>query len=161
MVLLKIKKYGSPILSTVSENVDVIDKKVKKLISNMIHTMTKSHGIGLAANQVGINKRIFVMGPFAENERPMVLINPEVIESEGSAQIEEGCLSIPGVFEKVKRFAKIKYSYTDIDGNSHIEIANGLKAIVFQHEFDHLNGICFIDRLDKSVSEKIKNQINT
>lgn len=161
MMILKIKKYGSPILSTVSDNVDVIDKKVKKLISNMIHTMTKSHGIGLAANQVGVNKRIFVMGPFAENERPMVIINPEIIEFEGSAQIEEGCLSIPGVFEKVKRYAKIKCSYTDIDGNQHTETLDGLRSIVFQHEFDHLNGICFIDRLDKSVSEKIKNQINT
>ena len=115
----------------------------------MIDTMYMDNGIGLAAPQVGISKKIIVVDPtFGDDENSLRdMINPEIIETEKECELEEGCLSIPGVFEMVTRPEKITVKYHDVDGEEHRLEADGLLARVIQHEIDHLEGILFIDRL--------------
>lgn len=166
MSVLNILKYPDPFLKTNAKPVLRIDEETKKLVSDMIETMYFAKGIGLAATQVGADKRIAVLDVpdgdrenYRQGKNLIVLINPEITAHEGETKYEEGCLSIPGFTEDVKRFAEVAVKGLNKDGNP-VEIkAGGLFAIALQHEIDHLDGLLFIDRLSKLKRDIIKRKI--
>ena len=144
-IKMKIVLYGHPTLREKSEKVDVVDDNIREILDEMVALMRKANGVGLAANQVDIAKRFFVL----EHEGVVKkVINPEILEfSEEIADMEEGCLSIPGVFKKVHRPAKIKVKYLNENGEEVVEELDEMWARAFQHEFDHIEGILFTDKL--------------
>lgn len=162
--LLPVRIYGDNILREKAKPVKQMDDKFKALVRDMIYTMYQRDGVGLAANQVGSTQRVFVIDMDWSKEDsepdPVVLINPVIESGEGEYEMEEGCISLPGIYAKVKRFNRIRYSYTDLDGKQHSEEAEGYKAVVIQHENDHLNGILFTDRIGKLSLLKIKRKLN-
>jgi len=172
--LLDIKIYPAQVLKRVADPVIHFDKELKKLCQDMIKTMYHAPGIGLAAPQIGISKRLFVLDvdyerkrkPSTEEEdnsdieledetveihslRPKIYINPEIVSVEGETTYQEGCLSLPGIFDEVKRHKKIQVKYQDEHGKEHLEEADDLLSICMQHETDHLNGVMFIERLSQ------------
>ena len=150
---MEILRMGEETLREVSSPVSCIDDEIKKLIDEMFITLEKSNGIGLAAPQVGINIRLFIVQ--LEEDRGMVFINPEIIRtSDEQCTMEEGCLSIPKVYEKVIRPKNITLQYVDINGKKQLIQAGGLLARVIQHEYDHLNGVLFVDRLEEELKER-------
>ncbi len=158
MALLDIIIIPDPLLKTVSAPIGDIDTGVRKLADNMLETMYEAPGIGLAAIQVAVPRRMLVMDVARKDEpkTPMVLINPEVIwASQEFSVYEEGCLSIPEYYEEVERPARVKVRYTDIDGQSKEIDCEGLLATCVQHEIDHLNGILFIDHLSRLKRERV------
>jgi peptide deformylase len=149
MAILEIRKYPDEVLKKKSEPVTDINGQLQKLIDNMLETMYKSNGIGLAAPQVGVAKRLIVIDTSIreENQSLIVLINPEIVSSNGEILSEEGCLSLPGFITRLKRKEKVFVKGLDRKGNS-IEIeAEGLLGRALQHEIDHLEGILLIDRI--------------
>uniref|UniRef100_A0A7V4JR83 Peptide deformylase n=1 Tax=Thermodesulfobacterium geofontis TaxID=1295609 RepID=A0A7V4JR83_9BACT len=155
---MEILIFGNPILRKKAKPVENIDGELKKVIDKMAETMYKAKGIGLAANQVGILKRFFIMDVSQREGKNKleVYINPEIISAEGEIVYEEGCLSIPGYFAPVKRYAKIYIKAYDINGNPIEKELDEISAIAFQHEYDHLEGILFIDRLSPVKRELFK-----
>jgi len=150
--VLKIKTYGCEVLKKVAEPVEALTPEIIGFIEDLIYTMYSTEGVGIAAPQVGKSVRIFVCDPYyGENvkRKPIVLINPEYVKYEGEKITEEGCLSIPNVFEKIKRFEKVEVKYKDEKWNSHTLIAEDILATVLQHEIDHLNGILLTDKLNQ------------
>lgn len=159
--LLNIHTYPDPVLQVKATDVSVFDEELKTLCINMLYTMYNAPGIGLAAPQIGISKRIFVVdveysreeteedsGVFTMSDfKPMVFINPIIKEKKGNTTYQEGCLSLPGIYEDVKRAEDIVVEYQDTDGNKHELEASELLSICIQHENDHLDGVVFIDRL--------------
>jgi len=145
-------------LRTVSEPVGKITAEIKRLVEDMFETMYEAPGIGLAAIQVGVPKRIVTMD-LAKKEgesEPRVFINPEILwTSDEPSVYEEGCLSIPEVHEDVERPAKVRFKYLDLDGKAHEAEADGLFATCIQHEVDHLNGVLFIDHISKLKRDRI------
>lgn len=150
MAALKIVEMGDDVLRQKSRNVTVINKKVKKLLTNMKEAMYEANGVGLAAPQVGVSKRIAVVDV---GEGVWELINPEIVFREGEEIGVEGCLSIPGVAGEVNRAAKVKVRSLNRDGQLQLISAEGLGARALQHEIDHLDGILFIDRATKISNE--------
>jgi len=149
MAILEIRKYPDEVLKKKSEPVTDINGELQKLIDNMLETMYKSNGIGLAAPQVGVAKRLIVIDTSIreENQSLIVLINPEIVSSNGEILSEEGCLSLPGFITRLKRKEEVFVKGLDRKGNS-IEIeAEGLLGRALQHEIDHLEGILLIDRI--------------
>lgn len=149
MAILEIRKYPDEILKKKAEKIETLDGNLQKLIDDMIETMYKANGIGLAAPQVGISKRLIIVdtSPRQENQSLIVLINPEIIQSEGEILSEEGCLSLPGFLTRLKRKERVLVRGTDRKGKE-IEIeAEGLLARALQHEIDHLEGTLLIDRI--------------
>lgn len=144
MAIRQLRFEGDPILRKKSRKVDVIDERILTLINDMIDTMYKEEGVGLAAPQIGILKRVIVIDI---GEGPNKLINPEIIYEEGEEVDLEGCLSVPGRSGKVKRPKKVKVKYTDVTGNDKIIEGTGLLARALCHEIDHLNGILYIDKV--------------
>ncbi len=145
-------------LRLVSKPVDKVDAGIRKLVDDMFETMYGAPGIGLAAIQVGVPKRVVTMDLAKKDEpkTPKVYVNPELVwASEECATYEEGCLSIPEYYEEVERPAQVKVRYTDLDGNEQEVEANGLLATCLQHEIDHLNGVLFIDHLSKLKRSRI------
>lgn len=151
MSILPVVKYPQPILQERSLEVTEITDELKAFIEDMIETMYVTEGVGLAAVQVGQLKRIFVIDPtFAggtEGDPAFVFINPEIIETQGEVKEEEGCLSFPGVFITIKRFAKTTVKAMDINGNEFTMVGEGILSRAFQHEIDHLNGQLIIDHV--------------
>ncbi|MBT7611455.1 MAG: peptide deformylase [Bacteriovoracaceae bacterium] len=161
--LLNIFKYPSPVLKKVADPVTDFNDDLKLLVKNMLFTMYKAPGIGLAAPQVGLSHRLFVLDVEFQREeihnpdgdceirlshfKPRVFINPIISDLEGEIIHEEGCLSVPGVYEDVKRAEKITINYQDLDGKSHKMEAEEMLAICLQHENDHLDGVVFLERL--------------
>ncbi len=160
MAVLPINIYGDEILRQKAKKVTKVDDKLLSFIEDMFETMKKSDGIGLAATQVGKRIQILVADISEiegyEHIKPMVVINPKILLSEGESSMEEGCLSLPGLRVNVKRPEKIRLRYNDIDMKEHIEDYEGLAARVLQHEIDHLNGKLIIDYLSKTEKEKVK-----
>jgi peptide deformylase len=158
MSVLKIIKYPSDILSQKLQPVENFDSDLKYIVRDMFETMYAYNGIGLAANQVGINKRIVVVDVSSKEEKkvlPIALINPQIVNYSKKKQVaEEGCLSFPGFFEKVVRSLSVEVEYYDINGKRQRIIAEGLLARVLQHEIDHINGIVFVKRM--SLEKQIK-----
>lgn len=145
---MKIYTVGNPILRKKAPKIKKVDKKIKKYVDEMFHTMenNKPQGIGLAATQVGINLSFFV---FKIDEEKGVVLNPEILETKGDSVYEEGCLSVPGVYANIHRPETILIRYYDLSQKMHEEEVGGLKARVFQHEIDHLNGILFTDYIER------------
>jgi len=158
---LKIYYWGDPILHNPSEKVKNIDSKISELVEKMINIMHENLGIGLAAPQVGIGKRIIVVDPFM-GEKPeeiITLLNPEIIEKEGESIREEGCLSIPQIREEVKRPYRVLVKGITLEGKEREIEAEDLLARIFCHEIDHLNGKFFIDHLSPLKRRIIKNRL--
>ncbi len=152
MALLDIINVPDPLLKTKSTAVDKVDADVRKLLDDMLETMYAAPGIGLAAIQVAVAKRIIVMDTAAEGEekRPQFFINPEVVwESDEVNTYSEGCLSVPEHYADVERPASVRVKYLDYDGNLQEDLMEGLDATCIQHEIDHLNGVVFIDYLSR------------
>lgn len=150
-MIRKIVKYPDPILKTPTEKVDVIDEGIKSLVRDMFETMYHEEGVGLAANQVGVPLSVMVIDTTSKKEAPpirAILINPRVVRTEGKITYREGCLSFPGLTVEVQRSSKVWVKALDLDGEEKDYLFEGFPAIVFQHEFDHLNGITFVDRLN-------------
>lgn len=146
MALRNVVKYGDPILKKKSRKVEVFDEKISTLIDDMFETMYHSDGVGLAAVQVGILKRIVVIDC---GDGPMELVNPEITLAEGEQHAQEGCLSLPGRYETTIRPQHVQVKGQDRNGKWHVYTGDDLKARAFCHEIDHLDGILFIDRLEK------------
>lgn len=144
---MKVYQYPHKILRTVTTPVTVFDESLRATVKEMIALMYKDDGCGLAAPQVGLSLRLFVMDTSREANQPQCFVNPEIIASQGSIAREEGCLSLPGVYAKVTRAEKITVRYQDEHGVSHTIDADGLLGHCIQHELDHLDGILNIDRL--------------
>lgn len=146
---MEIVILGHPTLRQKAHPVEKIDGNLRDFVEKLAETMYRAKGLGLAANQVGVLQRVFVLDVSQKEGNPKleVYINPEILEAEGSTTYEEGCLSIPGYLAKVERYAKLYIRALDLDGNTFEREIEGLRAIVFQHEYDHLEGILFIDRL--------------
>jgi len=158
MAIREIIKLPDKRLRLVSEPVKHVDGGVRKLVDDMFETMYKAPGIGLAAIQVGIAKRVITMdlSKKEDNHEPQVFINPEIMwTSDETAKYEEGCLSIPDYYEEVERPAQVKIKYLDRDGKSREIEAKGLLATCLQHEIDHINGILFIDHLSKLKRDRV------
>lgn len=160
MAVLPINIYGDEILRQKAKKIKRIDNHLIKFVEDMFETMKKSDGIGLAATQVGKRLQILVADISEvegyENTKPMIIINPKILLTEGEMEMEEGCLSLPGLRVNVRRPVKIKLKYNDLELKEHIEDFDGLMARVLQHEIDHLNGKLIIDYLSKTEKEKIK-----
>lgn len=165
MAILPVTVYGDKILRKKVDLVRDVDFKTIELIKNMFDTMRNSNGIGLAANQVGVDKAIFVIDISVvegyENYRPLAVINPEItFRSDEKVYMEEGCLSIPDVRHEVLRPKKIIIRYYDSDMKEQILEADELLARVLQHEFDHLKGVLFIDYFDDKAKKEFKDLLN-
>ncbi len=147
MALLKVVIYPDERLRAPTELIDEITPDVKKLVSDMYDTMYHEHGVGLAAPQIGISKRLSVMDVSDDQSAPYCLINPEIIERDGEVDLHEGCLSTPGAYHVVKRARWVKMRALDVEGQPYELEGTGLLAEAIQHEIDHLNGILFLDQL--------------
>ena len=159
MAILKILKYGDPVLRQKAKEVSKISKKIKTLIENMIDTMYANNGVGLAAPQVGESLRIFVIDVSKDNEpyNPVVFVNPKIIKKDGAICVKEGCLSFPEAFVNVRRYSDVKVKALDINGRPFVlDAKNGeLMAYAIQHENDHLDGVLFIDH-SRNIFEAIE-----
>jgi peptide deformylase len=158
MALRDIIKLPDPRLRLVSKPVKQVDDEIRRLVVDMFDTMYAAPGIGLAAIQIGVPHRVVTIDLAKKDEpkEPQVVINPEIVWSSDEHGIyEEGCLSIPEIYEEVERPAKVKVRFTDLDGKEHEVEANGLLATCLQHEIDHLNGVLFIDHLSRLKRERI------
>ena len=144
MSLLRLHVLGSPVLRQHSAEVKVVDDEVRRLVENMLETMDAAKGIGLAANQVGVARRVAVVD--VDGDR-FAMIDPRIVEAEGRTTAEEGCLSIPDIYADVTRPDRVIIEALDADGNLYRKDASGLKARAIQHEIDHLDGILFLDHL--------------
>jgi peptide deformylase len=149
MALLKIRHYPDPVLKKVAVPVAEFDESLRQLAHDMAETMYAAPGVGLAAPQVGVSKRLAVIDCSARDEEAhlLILVNPEIIAREGESCEEEGCLSVPEYYAKVDRSAVVKVRFQDLDAQTHVVEAGGLTAIACQHEIDHLDGILFVDHL--------------
>lgn len=137
MGILSILEFPDPRLRTVAKSVDEVNAAITSLVSDMFETMYDAHGVGLAATQVDAHKRIIVLDISDEKDEPICLINPELIETSGEEESDEGCLSVPGIFEPIQRAEKIKISALDKVGTAFELEADGLLAVCVQHEMDH------------------------
>jgi peptide deformylase len=144
---LKVIKYPDPRLKRPSEPVTVFDQSLKDLAADMIHLMHEHRGVGLAAPQVGVNLRMFVMNPTGEEGQDRVYVNPLLSDAEGEEEGEEGCLSIPNLTAKIWRSKALRMTAQDLDGNPIEETGCGFAARVWQHETDHLNGTLILERM--------------
>jgi peptide deformylase len=145
-------------LRLVSEPVKQVDVGIRKLVDDLFETMYKAPGIGLAAIQIGVAKRVITMdlSKKEDNHEPQVFINPEITwTSDATEKYEEGCLSIPDYYEEVERPAEVKVKYLDLDGKSREIKAKGLLATCLQHEIDHIDGVLFIDHLSKLKRDRV------
>ena len=161
MTIREILKYPDPFLKTSAKPVDEVNDDVRALIDDMFETMYAGKGIGLAATQIGVDKRVIILDLPGEPEEGiegyrMALINPEITLSEGEFKFEEGCLSVPGINAYVKRAFHIRLKALDKDGKAKEIEAEGVLSVVLQHEIDHLDGILFIDRLSRLKRDIVK-----
>jgi peptide deformylase len=155
MALLSILEYPDPRLHVVAEPINVVNDEIRRLVRDMAETMYAAPGVGLAATQVGIHKRLIIIDISDTHDQLNVLINPRILERSGQAMLEEGCLSVPGVFEKVARAERVKARALNADGVD-VEIeAQGLLAVCIQHEMDHLDGKVFVEYLSRLKRQRI------
>lgn len=145
MSTLPIRVYGDPVLNQVATEVDNIDGRVAALAASMIETMYEAPGVGLAANQIGVQKRLFV---YDKGDGPVVIVNPVIVESQGEWTYEEGCLSVPGMSWEITRANAVHLTGFDLDGNEIDIQTDEFEGRIFQHEMDHLDGVLLIERLD-------------
>lgn len=159
MAILEVLSFPDERLRTVAEPVEAVDDSIKQLVADMFDTMRDENGIGLAATQVNVHKRVVVMDVSEEQNEPRVFINPEIIEKNGSTVSEEGCLSVPGNYAKVDRAESVKVRALDENGEAFELEAHGLLAICIQHELDHLKGVLFVDYLSPLKRQRIRKKL--
>ena len=161
MALLKILIFPDPRLRTVAKTVELVDDSIKKLAQDMLETMYQGSGIGLAATQVNVHKRVIVLDISETKDKPLILINPEIkkIIDPNKKMFSEGCLSVPGFYEELKRPSSVEISYLDIDGKRNLLLANDLLAVVIQHEMDHLDGKMMVDFISNIKREMIRKKL--
>jgi len=159
MALLPILRFPDPRLKKIAVPVTTIDDTVRRLIADMAETMYEAPGIGLAATQVDVHKRIVVIDVSEDKSRLLALINPRLENCQGQQEGEEGCLSVPGIYEKVERAERVTVHYQDADGAQRTLVAEGLLAVCIQHEIDHLNGKVFVDHLSQLKQTRIRNKL--
>lgn len=159
MALLEILHFPDPRLRKKARPVDKVDAQVRQTVDDMLETMYAAHGIGLAATQVNIQQQIIVMDTSEDKDAPLCLINPEIVASEGEEEMQEGCLSVPGIIEKVRRAEKITVKALDRHGKPVSHEADGLFAVCIQHEMDHLDGKLFVDYLSPLKRQRIKKKL--
>lgn len=159
MAVLRVLHFPDPSLRKIATPVETVDADLRTLAGDMFETMYLEGGIGLAATQVDVQKRIIVLDLSEDKSDAMVLVNPEITSLDGQEEMQEGCLSVPGFYENVTRAEKITYRYLDLDGNMHEKSAEGLLAVCIQHEIDHLDGKLFIDYLSPLKRQMIQKKI--
>ncbi|RMF95136.1 MAG: peptide deformylase [Gammaproteobacteria bacterium] len=159
MAILKILEYPDPRLRTRAAPVEAVDEDIRRLAADMLETMYAAPGIGLAATQVDVHKRLLVLDISEDRSQPLCLINPEILEADGCAAGEEGCLSVPGYTETVERAAQIRVRALDLDGESREIEADGLLAVCIQHEMDHLEGKLFVDYLSELKRQRLRKRL--
>ncbi len=160
MALLPILCYPDPKLHKVAKPVQAVDARIKALIADMLATMYDAKGIGLAATQVDVHERLIVIDVSEERNAPLVLINPELSWTSAETHLnEEGCLSVPGIYDGVERFDAVKVTALDSDGVSRLVEADGLLAVCIQHEMDHLLGKVFVEYLSPLKRNRIKKKM--
>ena len=157
--ILTILEFPDDRLRKKAVAVKTVDDKIKKLVDDMLDTMYESHGVGLAATQVNVHQRVIVIDVSDEKDEPLFLINPEIIEKDGIKEGEEGCLSVPGFFEKVNRAERVKVRALNRDGQSYEFEATDLLATCVQHEIDHLDGKLFVDYISPLKRQRIKKKL--
>lgn len=157
MAVLPIRIYPDPVLRQKAKKVNDLDSRTIQLVQDMFDTLRLASGLGLAANQVGVLQKLFVveLSKVNPNGKPLVFINPVLLNKDGQQVGEEGCLSIPGIYEDIPRFKTVKLSAQDLSGQEFVMDASDLLARVIQHELDHLNGILFIDHLSEVVRDSL------
>ncbi|MDX1592719.1 MAG: peptide deformylase [Gammaproteobacteria bacterium] len=159
MALLNVLHFPDPRLRTRAEPVERVDDTVRRLVDDMFETMYSAPGIGLAATQVDVHRRVIVIDVSESREAPVCLINPVITAREGEEEMEEGCLSVPGIYERVTRAERITVEALDRDGATFAMDAEGLLAVCIQHEMDHLEGKLFIDYLSELKRSRIRKRV--
>jgi len=159
MAKLRILEFPDPRLRKKATPVEVVDDAVRTLIDNMFETMYEAPGIGLAATQVDVHKRLLVADVSSEKTDPYVLINPQLLEKDGVIVTEEGCLSVPGYYEEVERAEHIRVRFLDRNGDEIEMEAEDVLAVCIQHEMDHLDGKLFVDYLSEAKRQRIRNRL--
>jgi len=159
MAKLKILEFPDSRLRTKATLIDVVDDQLRAFIDDMFETMYEAPGIGLAATQVNVHKRVLVTDVSAEKNEPLVLINPLILEKDGVIVTDEGCLSVPGYYEEVERAEHIKVRFLDRQGDDVELEAHGLLAVCIQHEMDHLDGKLFVDYLSEAKRSRIRKKL--
>ena len=159
MAKLKILEFPDPRLRTKATLIDVVDDQLRIFIDDMFETMYEAPGIGLAATQVNVHKRVLVTDVSVEKDEPFVLINPLILEKDGVTVTDEGCLSVPGYYEEVERAEHIKVRFLDRQGDDVELEAHGLLAVCIQHEMDHLDGKLFVDYLSEAKRSRIRTKL--
>ena len=159
MAILNILHFPDERLRTVAKPVAEVTNKHRTLVSNMLETMYDAPGIGLAATQINVHERILVIDISEEKNDPIVLINPEILEKDGDQEFDEGCLSVPGIYETVHRAEKVKVKALNENGEVIEMNAEGLLAVCIQHEMDHLLGKLFVDYLSQLKKQRIRKKL--
>ena len=159
MAILNILEFPDPRLRTKASPVEVVDDDVRALIADMVETMYAAPGIGLAATQVDVHQRLLVTDVSTDNDVPLALINPVILEKDGVIATDEGCLSVPGFYEEVERAEHIKVRFLNQDGVEVELQAEGLQAVCIQHEIDHLDGKLFVDYISESKRQRIRKKL--
>ncbi|MEJ2310506.1 MAG: peptide deformylase [Gammaproteobacteria bacterium] len=159
MAKREILHFPDPRLRNVAEPVEVVDDEIRQLVDDMFETMYDAPGIGLASIQINVPRRVIVVDVSEDKSSPLCLINPEILSKEGEESMDEGCLSVPDIFETVKRAEKIRVRALDRDGNAFEMDADGLLAVCIQHEIDHLDGKLFVDYLSNLKRQRIRKKL--
>ncbi len=159
MAKLTILEFPDPRLRTKATPVDAVDDSLRSLIADMFETMYAAPGIGLAATQVNVHKRLLIADVSSNQSEPHAFINPQILEKDGVIVSDEGCLSVPGYYEEVERAEHIRLRYLDQDGEQQEMEAEGMLAICIQHEIDHLDGKLFVDYLSEAKRQRIRKKL--
>lgn len=157
MAIYPIRVRGDVVLRTPAATVEVFDDRLRKLVEDMIETMYEAPGVGLAAPQIGISKRIFVYDPH-DGSGPRAVVNPEILETSGEFEYDEGCLSVPGIFVSLVRPDHVVLKGQDQFGNNLLIEANEFHGRILQHETDHLNGLLYVERLNREQKKDVMKQ---
>ena len=155
MAILSILQYPDPRLKKVAAPVERVDETIRALVRDMAETMYAAPGVGLAATQVDVHKQVIVVDISPTRNQLNVFINPQIVESEGISDLEEGCLSVPGIYDKVERANRIRLRALDVNGESFELEADGMQAVCIQHEMDHLEGKVFVEYLSRLKRNRI------
>ncbi len=159
MAKLKILEFPDPRLRTKATPVEAVDDDLRALIADMFETMYAAPGIGLAATQVDVHRRLLIADISPDMSEPHAFINPEILEKDGVIVSDEGCLSVPGYYEEVERAEHVRLRYLDRDGEARTMEAEGLLAVCIQHEIDHLDGKLFVDYLSEAKRQRIRKKL--
>ena len=159
MAILDILHFPDPRLRQRAQEVDGVDDSLRQLIDDMFETMYQAPGIGLAATQVDVHRRVVVIDISKDQDQPQVFVNPEILSRDGVEEMDEGCLSVPGFYERVQRAERVRVRALDRDGNVFELDADGLLAVCIQHEIDHLDGKLFVDYLSQLKRQRIRKKL--